>query len=233
MKPSSIQSLVAGICLLMIGKSDGATSLFDLSAYNLAGMGSEQHGNGMIGYTFTLKQSVTVTQIGWYDAQGNGLSRSFQVGLWKDLTGGLFSPGSPTSQLLGSGNSGINIPGGTAAVLNGVWRMFDLTTPLILDPGSYQIGGLDTASTTDAIVYISQNFANELLTNSNANPGTFFYSATTSTDPGFHVTDSNHFYLAGGFELGPMLFIVPEPSGVLLTAAGATGMLLRRRRVAA
>lgn len=228
MKTRLMPKLILSASLLAAAKSDAATSLFDIPSYYW-GTTSEQHGDGMVGYVFTLTQSVTVTQVGWYDAQGDGLSRAFQVGLWKDLTGGNFAPGSPTSQLLGNVNSGISIPGGTGTTLNGVWRTVDLASPLQLEPGSYQIGGLDTASTTDPIAYVSQNVLPEMLTNSNAEPRQFFYSATTSSNPGFHVTTNSNFYLAGGLELGPMLFIVPEPSSLFLFAAGA-GLVLRRRR---
>lgn len=225
MKKPFLSSFIAVASLVTSKNCDAATSLFDIPS-SYWGTHSEAHGNGMVGYVFRLEQAVTVTQLGWYDAQGDGLSRAFQVGLWKSLTGFNFSPAS----LIGNANTGISIPSGTTAALNGVWRMIDLPSPLMLEPGFYQIGGLDTAATTDPIVYISQNFSYEMLANSNAWVGPFFYSATTSSAPGFHVTDSNHFYLASGLELGPMLFIIPEPPGACLSVVGVGGLLLRRRR---
>lgn len=228
MKISILSSLTACACLAGLQTAGAATSLFDVPSAYWDFFGGEAHGNGMIGYTFMVMKSVTVTQVGWYDAQANGLSRAFQVGLWRDLTGGNFSPGSSTSQLLGSSSTGISIPGGTNAVLNGVWRVVELESPLVLEPGSYQIGGLDTANTIDQITYVY--VVGDMLSNNNAWVGQFFYSGTTSSAPGFHVTDSNHFYLAGGVELGPMLFIVPEPSALFLSAIGLGGLLSIRRR---
>jgi hypothetical protein len=232
MKNNVLLPLIACTCLAGLENADAASSLFDIPSFYWGTQTEpgETHGNGMVGYVFRVTQSVTVTQVGWYDAQGDGLSRAFQVGLWKDLTGGNFDPGSPTSQLLGNSNNGIFIPKGTNATLSGVWRVVNLQSALILDPGTYQIGGLDTSSTTDPIVYVSQNVESEMLTNANATAGQFFYSPTTSSAPGFHATDNHHFYLAGGLELGPMLFIIPEPSCLFLTAVGLGGLLSARRR---
>lgn len=186
----------------------------------------EAHGDGMIGWTFHLEQSVTITQIGWYDQGADGLSRAFQVGLWQDLTGGYFS--SPDStQLLGDPNSGITIPAGTSASLNGVWRVIDLPDPLNLPPGDYEISGLDTATTPDVIRY--------LIARPSSNPQVtirqFFYPYFL-TQPGFRLTYNSDFYLLdGGLELGPMLFSnVPEPSGLALGSLSTLALLLFHRR---
>ena len=224
--------LAAGICLWGIAESDGATSMIGIPSGDWTSSSgfNEAHGDGMVGWVFTVKQTITVTQVGWYDGAGDGLSRSFQVGLWQDLSGGNFSPNAPLVQLLGVASSGIVIPSGTSAALNGVWRVVDLPSSLVLQPGSYQLAGLDTASTTDQIRYISQNYKIEDLSNANVNTGQFFYAAmgptSSGSNPGFHAT--YNFYLAGGLELGPMLFTVSEPSSYLLI--GVSGVLFLRRR---
>jgi hypothetical protein len=76
---------------------------------------NEAHGDGMVGWTFTLLQPTTITQVGWYDDGADGLSRSFQIGLWPSSALSLSMPNS--AQLLGAPNSGITVPGGTSATL--------------------------------------------------------------------------------------------------------------------
>jgi hypothetical protein len=84
----------------------------------------EDHGNGMVGWAFQLLEPFTVTHVGWYDKDGDGLSRVFQVGLWQ----GEARDGNPTPQfsgtqyssLVGDPENGLIIPGGTNATLIGV-----------------------------------------------------------------------------------------------------------------
>src|SRR5689334_9537165 len=40
----------------------------------------EGHGNGMVGWSFQTLEPFIITQVGWYDETGDGLSRPFQVG---------------------------------------------------------------------------------------------------------------------------------------------------------
>jgi hypothetical protein len=42
----------------------------------------------MIGWTFTANADVTVTRMGYFDVNGNGLAESHEVGIW-DLGGAL------------------------------------------------------------------------------------------------------------------------------------------------
>jgi len=178
----------------------------------------EQHGNGMVGWTFTLLQTITVLQVGWYDDSGNGLSRSFQVGLW-----------SGSGQLLGDPTAGILIPGGTQATLSGHYRVIDLPTPLNLQPGGYTLAGLDSATTPDVIKFVnSANFQNPSYIDSGAfieAPIVGYLCPSGFQEP--HCTSS---LLTPGLELGPMLFTpVPEPGTALLFATGVVGLAIRHR----
>jgi hypothetical protein len=193
---------------------------------------NEMHGNGMVGWTFNLLQPLTVTAVGWYDDGQDGLSRAFQVGLWQALTG-YFAPGSTPPQLLGTPSDGITIPGGTTASLQGSWRVVPLSSPLTLAPGNYEIGGLDTATTSDKIKYVG---VGGLWPYPPVWPGLtirqFFYAALPSTPPPtFQVNYNDRFYLADGLELGPMLFTsIPEPRSLVLVGLGAVILLLLRWR---
>ena len=180
---------------------------------------NESHGDGMVGWSFSLLQPITVSQVGWYDDGQAGLSRSFQVGLW-------WGPTPSATQLLGTPTAGILIPGGTQATLDGVWRVIDLPTPLDLQPGFYVLGGLDSATTPDVIKYalMQGHESDPSLTGSRLTIGAFFY-ATGADAPGFHRP--NLFYLADGLELGPMLFTnVPEASTLSLLGVGVISLLL-------
>jgi len=180
---------------------------------------NEGHGDGMVGWSFSLLQPVTVTQVGWYDDGQDGLSRDFQVGLWAG-----FDKNSP--QLIG-----IEIPAGPDTELIGSWRVIDLPEPLELQPGSYVLGGLDTATTPDTIVYaLKTSDMDSTLAGSRLNIGPFFYGGMdNSGQTGLHQPED--YYLANGLEMGPMLFIsAPEPSTFLLVGVGAVMMLTHRQQ---
>jgi hypothetical protein len=197
---------------------------------------NEDHGDGMVGWTFTLTQPTIIWQVGWYDADRDGLSRDYQVGLWTDV-GDYLNP-KAGKELLGWLGEGIMIPAGTPARLIGCWRVVDLPEPLLLLPGYYVLGGLDTSATTDTMVYALMDFheTDPDLTGGRLRIGPFFYGYG---DPlggtEFHQPQFGSFYLENGLELGPMLFfnapyLEPEPSTLLIVAVALPALLLRQRR---
>jgi hypothetical protein len=173
----------------------------------------EAHGNGMVGWTFQLLQPFTVAQVGWYAKDTNGLSRPFQVGLWRCGGKGSVCGGCPTlPSLIGDPDNGLIIPAGTNASLLGVWRVVDLTPPLSLPVGVYQLGGLDTQDTPDVIEFISDRGPGYSDLTPPGSPlfiGPFFYGALPGNKTNFYPTTS--YYAAGGLELGPMLFGTKGP----------------------
>lgn len=185
----------------------------------------ETHGNGMLGYVFRSKVPLHITQVGWYDEGHDGLSTPTQIGLWRDTSNANFDTASVVSSLLGA--SGVTIPAGGGTALNGDYRVVTLATPLDLPAGTYEIGGLDKATTADVIKY--KNISDPSLPQLDI--GQFFYSGTNPGVTQLQVTRADHFYLANGLEIGPMLFSTPEPASLALSAT-ATAMLVRRRRSA-
>jgi len=194
---------------------------------------NESHGNGMVGWTFHLQSPLTITAVGWYDDGQNGLSRPFQVGLWQDLSSN-FNPGSNPHQLLGTSSEGLIIPGGTTAPLQGSWRMVPLSSPLTLDPGNYELAGLDTETTSDTMKYVGVGYTFPYPPVwPGLSIGQFFYAYPNFPSTTFLVTYNNYFELADGLELGPMLFAeVPEPCSISLLGLGAVMLLpVRWRRL--
>jgi hypothetical protein len=177
----------------------------------------EAHGDGMVGWNFQLLVPFTITQVGWYDQDADGLSRAFQVGLWQT------DPGLPPfwgwdgSSLIGDPVNGLIIPARTNAALVGVWRVVDLTEPLTLQPGFYQLGGLDRRGTGDVIKYVDAGpprFSVLTPPGSALAIETFFYGPIPGNQTNFGPTTSS--YAAWGLELGPMLFgakSAPPPTG--------------------
>jgi hypothetical protein len=99
------------------------------------------------------------------------------------------------------------IPAGTNASLVGVWRVVDLTEPPTLQPGFYQLGGLDSLATADVIEYVSAGPPWDCTLTPPGSPlviGSFFYARLPGNRTNFYPTTS--YYAAWGLELGPMLF---------------------------
>jgi hypothetical protein len=176
----------------------------------------EEHGDGMVGWTFQLLVPFTVTQVGWYDQDTtNGLSRAFEVGLWKGQ-GSDTDPGTPhtivSGSLIGNPTKGLFIPAGTNASLLGVWRVVDVV-PFTLQPGFYELGGLDTSGTTDVIKYVrggNPGLSDLPPPGSPLVVGEFFYAQWPS-HTNFGPAPPSDYYLYWGLELGPMLFGTNAP----------------------
>ena len=186
-RPSSV--VVACVILaVLLGLSSATTQAASVPIVNIDPTSNwawdEDHGNGMVGWLFSLQQSIIVRQVGIYDSTPGGLSRAFQVGLWQDLND-WFDPSDNPTQLLGTPSSGISIPAGTTASVNGVWGVVNLSTPLVLGPGYYELGMLDTATTPDVIRYYQTDYSDPSL---GLTTYEFFY-ADIPGQTGFHWID--------------------------------------------
>lgn len=230
MNTQPIAFLIVVLNVFHLSSVSAATPIVSItqSAWDYSGSGLVE--DGMVGWTFYVSNSVTVTQIGWFDEGGDGLSRAIQVGLWQATSEGFSADGSVV-ELLGTAGSGLFIPGGTAAQLNGYFRVVDLAVPIELQPGSYQIAGLITASTADPTTFMWDG-GHGIFNTPDVSVGPFFYGIMTESEipSGFTWVDSSNFYLASGLEMGPMLFAVPEASTPILLMFGLA-MVLSRRRV--
>jgi len=182
----------------------------------------EPNTDGMWGWTFYVHSPVVVTHVAWYDEGGDGLSHSHRIGLWKDLSGSVnwpFVSATQNEQILKTGvNDSVVVPAGDGAELvNGLWRRRALPNgPIVLSPGGYALGGLDSATSADAIRYHLAWVPSgvQFPTDPRIEIGAPSYSGSSGFQfPGFHI-------LVDGVELGPMLFVQPIPESATLTLAG-------------
>jgi Domain of unknown function (DUF4082)/PEP-CTERM motif len=173
--------------------------------------------NRMVGWQFSVTQEITVSAVGWFDWDQNGLSRSHEVGIWNTTGSTLL-----TSEV---------IPSGTSATLDNGFRYMTLSTPVALQTGqTYIIAGYDIGASGDPHVW--DNFLGGF--NNHVNGFAVDARITLSDAVGS---------LAGSFSfptgtigdarnalMGPNLVIVPEPSTTVLMIGGGMLALLRRRK---
>lgn len=165
-----------------------------------------------VGYSFRVGSSfLSVTQLGVWDQNTDGLNRPNSIGLWDDA-----------GSLLGS----VVIPMGQVAPLDGKFRYHPLSLPVILSPNTVYVLG---AFAPDGGEYRAQNdgfrpptfSAGAVLVGSRRNNIQFTFSFPTANEsyPGQSIMGPNLQY-----DVVP----VPEPSAALLAACA--GLILAVRR---
>lgn len=158
-----------------------------------------------VGWQFDVLTPVTVTHLSWYDDGKDGLSVEHKVGIW-----------APDGTLLTS----VIVPKGTAASLDGVWRVVPVTSVTLKAGAGYIVGGYNGLSSTDRLAsevthtvaaqlsYVDATFSS---LNGIFERPTFFSVATTGFyGPGFNIQ-------------------VPGPGAVALGAFAVVGAVRRRR----
>lgn len=175
----------------------------------------------MLGWEFTVTQTVTVTQLGWMDWGLDGLVAAHQIGIWQ----------TSDSQLLASET----VPAGTSATLVDQFRVIDLSTPLPLQPGvTYRIAGFDPGSSDphvwDAALsgYPSIEVTGFTIDSRiNLGAGLAIGPAVGGFSyPGSTIGDSRSALLGPTFTLAQ----VPEPSIAWLTLLGVVALTLTSGR---
>jgi hypothetical protein len=162
--------------------------------------GSDEHlfyTNGMYGWRFSVSQSVTVTGLGWFDQDRDGLTHAHEVGIWQ-------KPGFP--ELLTS----LIIPAGTNARLDGFWREVDLVNSISLPAGYYVVAGTYYSENPDVVKLAPFDISADPRI-SIGSPAYFEPTVPGQpADPLFQPP--NRYLLINGAELGPTLFIETAPT---------------------
>lgn len=178
-----IAALVAGLAL---ATSPACAALSTaVTAIDANGYGQNTNVNYVDGFRFRPNEDLYVQELGFFDANGNGLLRSYKVGIV-----------APDSTILGS----VIVPAGTTARLDGP---FDPTAPLLnsgfrYEPlaeqlhlvagNTYALVALITRTTTDEIVYSPAISYNPAITVSGTGLGGFMDCRLAATGTGCSTT---------------------------------------------
>jgi hypothetical protein len=124
--------------LLLLALTAEAILATPILSFNTAGASSGTENNQSVGWSFTVLSPITVTGLGWYDQNGDGLSLAHMVGIW-DTVGTLLT--SATVAL------------GTVNPLDGLFRTVAIS-PIVLAPGAgYIVGGQNFTTSTDQLAF--------------------------------------------------------------------------------
>lgn len=165
--------------------------------------------NGNFGWIFTLSSSVTVTGLGYFDANSDGLSDAYPVGIF-DTSGNLLTSAT--------------VPAGTGGTLLDGFRF--VPASLVLGPGTYEIGAY----------YASIDLDNFLFGESGSVtiPGLTLGSAFTEMGNSLAYTVINagnpSFATQGYFGPNFTVSSVPEPTTLALAGLGGLAALVVARR---
>lgn len=205
--PRAVTFLMTMVLIVGLAASAVAASAPAITFDEATGV-SGNNNNQTVGWQFDVLTPVWVTGLGWFDQGANGLGTAHTVGIW-----------APNGTLLTS----VLVPAGTAAPLDGQYRVADIPDILLPVGTGYIIGGENFSTSDDRLV------ANAVQV---VDPRIHYVDATYSLI-GSGFVEPTHVSIANtGFE-GPMAVLVPEPATVLLLATGLVGVgtrALRSRR---
>lgn len=167
------------------------------------------------GWQFTTANDITITALGYFDLNGDGLAVSHEVGIWDN--GGTLLVSATVSA-------------GVVDPLFGGFRFnSNLTGTVNLAAGTYVVGGLSNSadpnarSLTPADVLFGTGITN-LEDRTNGTGGVFSFPATPG---GFDIG-----YFGGNFRFttNGNSSAAPEPASLALVTLAGMGFLARKRR---
>lgn len=195
--------IVAIACMVLFGLGQPAFAeiAISLTGGTAAPMGATTNH----GWRFTANENITLTELGLWDDDNDGMDIDHPIGIWRF----------DTAQLLTSGV----ISAGTGDTLVNHFRYVDVPDVPLLAGVDYVLGFYTPSANEDEMVYASPTdwWANPAITYVEARYG----GNNSLLMPGPNTTTTY-------YRVGPNFQFVPEPGtmGVLLVA----GLMLIRRR---
>ena len=193
----------------LVATPAAASTVFDFTG----GLAAITQTDSTRGYSFSVSDPLTVTALGLWDEDADGLFGAHTVYLWTD-TGTLLA-----SATVDNASVAVASPN-----TNGDW-LFANINPIVLGIGTYVIGATYDVSNFDRLRFGSDAGAMTVL----AMPGVTLldYRLAFANDT---FPDTTIAGFTGNF--GPNLVAtpLPEPSLLVLLGAGLAGVVVRRRR---
>ncbi len=191
------------ICLVAAGFASAQTAAFTMSGI----VNDNNNNTWCLGWSFTTNAAVSVTALGWYDTNQDGLNERHSVGIFDD-----------TTQLLVAGASTVV---STADPLTAQFR-YHAVTAVLIPNHSYELVGTTGDTFTDTYTWDPQTI--------NFNPLITFgqdrYDVSTTLIYATSTTGTT----VGWFGPNMKIAAVPEPATFAALGLGALVLIRRRRK---